>query len=96
MSYCIRYSGSEKYTPMEKVQRKYHVLLGALIIMAALAIQHFYPQCSEYARDLLFPGASESLEYSFEELSDAIQAGEPIGAALNTFCQNVINETKGV
>lgn len=70
---------------------KRHPLRAALMcfFLFLILVQLFWPKGRDAIQKVLLPGATETVWAAMDGFADQVQAGEPIGEAVEALCRNV-------
>ena len=90
MGYRITYENGVIRKQMLRVRRLRWKRWGAGVAAAGLAVALMLPAGRLWIRDLLLPGDEEITAAALESMVSDLQAGEPMGEALETFCKEIL------
>lgn len=92
MSYRIMYSPEDNHKyPPHKQENKW--ILPSLLVIALLVVAA-RPQVRNAVEEWLIPGDTHVTKAAFAVMLDEIKSGEPVGEAVTTFCNMIIDNGK--
>lgn len=90
MAYRIAYASAGKDRRESSLSWMRIFILSAAFFSLFLSLCLFWPKSRDFVGQLLFPGGAAPAMAAAETLVTELRSGEPIGDALEHFCQEVI------
>lgn len=90
MSYRVEYSASGIVRKEIKRKNGRILLLTAVcFLIFLLIVGGFWPRGAQALREMLLPGDSAVTAAAWEELTQELHAGAPVGSAVENFCREI-------
>lgn len=67
-------------------------LTAAFLLAFVLLVNGFWPRGREVLREILWPGDTAVTAAALETFAQELREGEPVGAAVESFCREIIGE----
>ena len=90
MGYRVDYQPVRKLRNMENRTNGKTALTAAFLMLFFLLVFSCWPRGAELVKEMIIPGEPEVTLGAVEQLAARLQGGEPLAAALEAFCCEIM------
>jgi len=91
MGYRIEYGPVKKVRGLERRCSRRAALTAMCLLLFSICVGCFWPKGADVMRNLLFSGDAAVTAAAMENLTEDLQAGEPVTDVLRDFCVQIID-----